>query len=112
MDTYGPIPHKAPPIVQTARTSRLLIAAQLEKSWESTLRRVEACQARLDAKCASAQEGIAAPDFTGLAEDLEAAWNAPGVTMRARQQLVRALTTDIVADVDEKRREIILTTHW
>ena len=23
MDTYGPIPHKTPPLVQTARTSRL-----------------------------------------------------------------------------------------
>jgi excisionase family DNA binding protein len=89
-----------------------LIAAQLEKSWESTLRRVEACQARLDAMCASVQESTAAPDFTGLAEGLEAAWNAPGVTMRARQQLVRALITDIIADVDEEAREIILTIHW
>ena len=89
-----------------------LIAAQLEKSWESTLRRVEDCQTRLDAMGASARESIAAPDFTGLAEDLEAAWNAPGVTMRARQQLVRALITDIIADVDEKGREIILTIHW
>jgi hypothetical protein len=25
VDTYGPIPHKAPPLVQTARTSRLRI---------------------------------------------------------------------------------------
>jgi excisionase family DNA binding protein len=89
-----------------------LIAAQLEKSWESALRRVEACQARLDAMRASTQKSIAAPDFTGLADDLEAAWNAPGVTMRSRQQLVRALITDIVADVDEKRREIILKIHW
>jgi len=62
--------------------------------------------------CASAEESTAAPDFTGLADDLEAAWNAPGVTMRARQQLVRALITDIIADVDEKAREIILTIHW
>jgi hypothetical protein len=58
------------------------------------------------------QESTAAPDFTGLAEDLEAAWNAPGVTMRARQQLVRALIADIIADVDETAREVILTIHW
>lgn len=89
-----------------------LIAAQLEKSWEGALRRVQACQSRLDAICAPAPDRIAAPDFTGLAEDLEAAWNAPGVTMRARQQLVRALITDIIADVDEKAREVILTIHW
>jgi hypothetical protein len=78
---------------------------------KSTLRRVEARQARLDAMSGSTQGSTAAPDFTGLAEDLEAAWNVPGVTMRARQQLVRALITDI-ADVDEKGREIILTIHW
>src|SRR5271156_1573898 len=89
-----------------------LIAAQLEKSWESALRRVEACQSRLDAMCAPAQESAAAPDFNGLAEDLDAAWNAPGVTMRARQKLVRALITDIVVDIDEKAREVILTIHW
>src|SRR3954453_7975749 len=77
-----------------------LIAAQLEKSWETALRRVEACQARLEAARSPGLAG-AAPDFTGLADDLAAAWNAPGVTMRARQRLLRALITDIVADVDE-----------
>ena len=53
-----------------------------------------------------------APDFTGLAEDLSAAWNAPGTTMRTRQRLVRALVTDIVADVDEATREVVLVIHW
>ena len=32
----------------------------------------------------------ASPDFAGLADDLNTAWNAPGVTMRARQRLLRA----------------------
>jgi 2-iminoacetate synthase ThiH len=32
--------------------------------------------------------------------------------MRMRQQLVRALIVDIVADVDETAREVILTIHW
>jgi len=65
-----------------------LIAAQLEKSWGAALRRA------------------------GLADDLDAAWNAPGVTMRARQRLLRALVTDIIADVDEAAREVVLTIHW
>jgi excisionase family DNA binding protein len=88
-----------------------LIAAQLEKSWETALRRVEACEARLDAMRAP-DLAVVAPDFTGLADDLAAAWNAPGVTMRARQRLLRALITDIIADVDEAAREVILTIHW
>jgi DNA invertase Pin-like site-specific DNA recombinase len=88
-----------------------LIAAQLEKNWEAALRRVQACQTRLEAALAPAVSAPA-PDFTKLAEDLDAAWNAPGVNMRTRQQLVRALIVDIVADVDETTREVILTIHW
>jgi excisionase family DNA binding protein len=88
-----------------------LIAAQLEKSWEATLRRVQACEARLEG-VRTADRADTAPDFTGLANELSAAWNAPGVTMRARQRLMRALVTDIIADVDEATREVILTIHW
>ena len=88
-----------------------LIAAQLEKSWEAALRRVEACQARLEA-VQKPDPAVALPDFAGLADDLEAAWNAPGVSMRARQRLLRALVTDIIADVDETAREVVLTIHW
>ena len=43
---------------------------------------------------------------------MSAAWNAPGVTMRARQQLLRTLITDIVVDVDDEARDVILTIHW
>jgi excisionase family DNA binding protein len=32
--------------------------------------------------------------------------------MRARQRLLRALVTDIIADVDETAREVVLTIHW
>lgn len=87
-----------------------LIAAQLEKSWEATLRRVEAVEARLAEGRHDAMD--AAPDFAGLAQDLHAAWNAPNVDMRFRQQLLRALVKDIVATIDDDAREITLTIHW
>ena len=88
-----------------------LIAAQLEKSWETALLRVQACEVRL---AAVETPGFTAPmpDFVGLADDLEAAWNAPGVTMRSRQQLLRALIAEIIADYDQSSREIVLTIHW
>jgi DNA invertase Pin-like site-specific DNA recombinase len=88
-----------------------LIAAQLEKSWEAALRRVEACQARLDAEQRRDQT-TEAPDFTDLAADLSAAWTAPTTTMRARQRLVRALIKDIIVDVDDATREVVLVIHW
>ena len=87
-----------------------LIAAELEKSWEAALRRVQAREARLDAMRSSSPQP--APDLAGLAEDLEAAWSASGVSMRARQRLVRTLTAGIVADVDEEARDVLLTIHW
>ncbi|MBV8800080.1 MAG: recombinase family protein [Alphaproteobacteria bacterium] len=88
-----------------------LIAAQLEKSWEAALRRVQACEARLE-HGTMPDPTTAAPDFSGLADDLHAAWNAPGVTMRTRQRLARAMIADIIADVDEATREVVLTIHW
>ena len=88
-----------------------LIAAQLEKNWETALRRVAACEARLREMPIPDATAVA-PDFAGLAHDLEAAWNAPGVTMRTRQRLLRALVTDIIADVDDATREVVLTIHW
>ena len=88
-----------------------LIAAQLEKSWETALRRVETYQSRLEAAKAP-DPTTAAPDFEALADDLNSAWNAPSVTMRARQQLLRALVVDIIADIDEAAGEVVLTIHW
>jgi excisionase family DNA binding protein len=88
-----------------------LIAAQLEKNWEAALRRVEACQARLDTGRAP-DPATPAPDLTGLSTDLTQAWAAPGTSMRARQRLVRTLIVDIVADVDEAAREVVLVIHW
>lgn len=88
-----------------------LIAAQLEKHWEAALRRVEECRARL-AAVDTPDPAMPMPDFDGLAADLAAAWSAPGVTTRARQQLIRALVADIIADIDEATREVVLTIHW
>src|SRR4051794_19682827 len=52
------------------------------------------------------------PDFVGLAEDLSAAGRAPGPPPRPRQRLVRTLIREIVADVDETTREVVLVIHW
>jgi len=88
-----------------------LIAAQLEKAWEATLRRVEACQQQLDTMHTPDACDLK-PDLTGLAHDLSAAWKASRTTMRSRQRLVRCLITEIVADIDEKVGEIVLVIHW
>src|SRR5208283_2413282 len=88
-----------------------LIAAQLEKNWETALRRVEACQARLEPATHEMTQSAGA-DFVALAKDLETAWASPNVSMRSRQQLLRTLVVDIIADIDEAARDVILTIHW
>jgi DNA invertase Pin-like site-specific DNA recombinase len=88
-----------------------LIAAQLEKAWETALQRVERCRERLDRMQMPKADDVC-PDFTGLADDLLAAWKAPRTTMRTRQRLVRALITEIVVDIDKAAGEIVLVIHW
>ena len=65
------------------------------------LRQVEACQARLEPAAHDMMQSAGAADFLRLAKDLETAWTSPNVSMRSRQQLLRALVVDIIADVDE-----------
>jgi DNA invertase Pin-like site-specific DNA recombinase len=88
-----------------------LIAAQLEKAWETALQRVERCRERLDRMQMPKADDVR-PDFTGLADDLSAAWKAPRTTMRTRQRLVRALITEIIVDIDNAAGEIVLVIHW
>ena len=47
-----------------------LIAAQLEKSWEATLRRVEACEARLNEKCARTPPCLISPAWLTISKRL------------------------------------------
>jgi excisionase family DNA binding protein len=88
-----------------------LIAAQLERNWETALQRVRDLEMRQPTKRPSDVE-VDPSAFANLADNLSAAWHAPKVTMRARQQLLRALVTDIFVDVDDEARDVVLTIHW
>jgi excisionase family DNA binding protein len=88
-----------------------LIAAQLEKNWEAALRRVRDLEMRKPVEDPTTI--VVDPNtFPDLAENLSAAWNTPDVTMRTRQQLLRTLITDIIVDVDDDVRDVVLTIHW
>lgn len=89
-----------------------LIAAQLEKNWEIALRRVRDLETRQSTKEDTTTIAVDPDAFADLAANLSAAWNAPDVTMRARQQLLRTLVADIIVDVDDAVRDVVLTIHW
>ena len=46
------------------------------------------------------------------AQDLPAIWNSPSTDQRLKQRIVRILVREIVADVEEKSREVVLVIHW
>lgn len=92
--------------------SNRLVAAELEARWNAALVRLRDCEARLEAARAAPSN---APDRTcllSLASNLESAWNAASTAMSTKQRLVRTLIHEIVVDVDEEAREIILVIHW
>ena len=47
-----------------------------------------------------------------LAQDLPAVWNAPGTEAGLKQRIVRILVEELVVDVDEEKKEMVLLMHW
>jgi hypothetical protein len=89
-----------------------LVAAELEGRWNAALARLRDCEARLETARAAPS---AAPDratLLSLASNLEAAWNTATTAMSSKQRLVRTLIQEIIVDVDEEARDIILVIHW
>ena len=90
-----------------------LVSAELETRWNAALRKVQELEDRLrDFDLRTHLPVI--PDravLLSLAQDLPAVWNAT-TDMRLKQRIVRILVQEIVADVDEEKREIVLLVHW
>lgn len=89
-----------------------LVAAELEARWNVALERVRACEARLGADFKGSSPTFDREALMSLAGDLEAVWNAANTSARTKQRLLRALIEEIVVDVDDETREVILVIHW
>jgi DNA invertase Pin-like site-specific DNA recombinase len=91
-----------------------LVSAELETRWNAALQKAQALEERLrDFDLRTHLPVI--PDkavLLSLAQDLPAVWSAPTTDMRLKQRIARILMQEIVADVDEEHREIILLIHW
>jgi DNA invertase Pin-like site-specific DNA recombinase len=91
-----------------------LVAAELEARWNDALERARTVTEKLDAFDADGAT-VPIPDraiLMSLAQDLPAIWHAPTTDMRLKQRIARILLEEIVADVNEERREIVLLLHW
>jgi hypothetical protein len=91
-----------------------LVAAELEGRWNAALEKVREQEARLasfDARTVPAQQ-VDTRALQALAQDLPALWNDAATDMRLKQRIVRILIQDIVIDIDDASREIVLVIHW
>jgi DNA invertase Pin-like site-specific DNA recombinase len=89
-----------------------LVAAELEARWNAALARLRDCDARLETARAQPSTKPDRACLMSLAADLEMAWNAAPTAMSTKQRLVRTLIQEIVVDVDDETREVILVLHW
>ena len=89
-----------------------LVAAELEARWNGALARLRECEARLASTDTSPGPRVPRDTLLRLADDLQAAWTAPTTDMRTKQRLVRTLIEEIVLDIDDATREIVLTIRW
>jgi DNA invertase Pin-like site-specific DNA recombinase len=90
------------------------VARELERRWNEALDVAQSIEDRL-VRARSTPRRSAPPDvahFKELATDLERVWNADTTDMALKKRIVRALLQTVWADIDEARREIVLTMHW
>jgi Recombinase/Recombinase zinc beta ribbon domain len=91
-----------------------LVAAELEARWNAALKKAQELEARLrDFDGGTKMPAI--PDkeiLLSLAQDLPAVWNSPGTEAGLKQRIVRILVEELVVDVDEENKEIVLLIHW
>ncbi|MBI3105934.1 MAG: hypothetical protein HYY95_10245 [Candidatus Rokubacteria bacterium] len=97
---------------ETVDPDNRLVAAELEARWNAALARLRECEARLAPTDVAPTPPVTRDALLRLADDLQAAWTAPTTDMRTKQRLVRTLIEEIVLDVDDATREIVLVIHW
>lgn len=91
-----------------------LVADELERRWDTALRRVAELEQRLAHQERGANDEVI-PDATELAElsqDLSAVWDDASTDMRLKKRIVRTLIREIVIDVDRAAGEATLVIHW
>jgi hypothetical protein len=91
-----------------------LVAAELEARWNAALQKVRELEGNLQ----EFDLGIKSAPMPNkevllsLAQDLPAVWNLPSTDMRLKQRIVHILIQEIVTDVDDEHREVVLLIHW
>lgn len=91
-----------------------LVAAELEARWNAALKKAQELEDRLRAFDVGTKMP-AIPDkeiLLSLAQNLPAVWNSPGTEAGLKQRIVRILVEELVVDVDQENKAVVLLIHW
>lgn len=91
-----------------------LVADELESRWNAALIRVREVEQRLaiEMQQAAPRADVDRDALLRLANDLDRTWNAPQVTPQTKKRLLRCVIHEIVVDLDDVKRDVILVVHW
>ena len=91
-----------------------LVASELEARWNLSLCRVKDLESKLEQAGQDTSTGrtIDKEALLRLAEDLPAVWESASTDMALKQRIIRILIQEVVANVDDEAREVVLVIHW
>lgn len=90
-----------------------LVTGELEARWNKALAHVAEVEGKIAARDAATPAVTTDPVSLGmLASDLQTVWSAPTTDARLKKRIVRTLSQEIVADIDDAAAEIVLIVHW
>ncbi len=95
--------------------SNRLVAAELERNWESRLqtqRKAEESLNRFRQETPSTLTPEQRHSILQLASDFSMLWHSSSTTNIDRQAIVRSLIKDIVVDVVDNTERLSVTVHW
>jgi hypothetical protein len=89
-----------------------LVASELETRWNRAIAKFRECEAKVASKQQDPATTVDRDALLRLADDLQVVWSAPTTDQRTKQRLIRALIEEIIVDVDDSSREVVLLVHW
>jgi DNA invertase Pin-like site-specific DNA recombinase len=90
-----------------------LVAAELERRWNSTLAAVCALDEELQAMIRQRPAALSAEErerLLRMGHDLESAWHHPSATAITRKRIIRVVLHEVVARVEDDQIQLLL--HW
>jgi hypothetical protein len=98
---------------EAADPENRLVARELERRWNLALQEKHALEKRIAEESGDESPASAGTleEFQTLAGDLEAVWSDPNTDMRTKKRILRTLIREIVVDIDDGNRELVLLIH-